>query len=489
MPHEDSETMMTSQLSDHTHELCAFLSQVKFEDIPVATIERTKDLVLDHVAVALLAANHPATVTIRQVILACDGGGESTIYGSQKKAGRAAAALINGAAAHGLSLDDLHSESFSHPGAVIISAALATAEALDASPRDFLTAVVVGYEAHGRAGAAANKALSRGFHPTAAAGVFGASAAVASLLKLDCAGFESAFGLALSNVSGVMQFAEDPEAAMKRLHAGWPAQNGLMAAQLAAAGVRGPHGALDGRFGFINVFAGSGDETRLTRDMGNAWEIDQICIKLYACCRFFHSSIDALQHCKDEMKFSVEDVESIGVTASSVTLDSRMQYRPKSVTAAQYSLPFAMASTLLLDPKNPDSFSEHQAARVDLIELMDKVTATVDPMLDSYLPERVPGKVRVTLKTGEFFEEFREDSMGTPGMPVDRDDITSKFRALTLGIGDADWQSSLSTEITELDKKSSLSPLTLMLREDGSNHSSNGKKFSHTPVRQRTAPA
>lgn len=448
-----------------TGELCAFLSALEFDSIPTPVIERTKELALDHFGVALHSGDLPWTRIVREYASASHGRAVSTMYGDPRKVEPRAAALVNGTAAHGIELDDTHNASYSHPGTVVFPAALAIAETVEASGRDFLTAVVAGYEAQCRAGAAAQAALSRGFHPTALAGVFGAAAAAGRLMNLEPDRLESVFGVAASTASGVMQFAEDPEGNMvKRLHGGLPAQNGVMAAELGAAGLRGPRQSIDGRYGFVRIFAGSSDASRLTRDLGKAWEIEQISVKLYACCRHFHSLIDALRECRGETPFRAEDVKHVEVAATAIALEGRMQNRPRSVMAAQYSLPYAVAATILLDPQDPRSFSEEAFPRAEMLALMDRVSARAEPSLEKYLPERFPSEVRVTLNDGRRIERMRPDSIGTPDYPVDRAGIVAKFRALMSGVASAGWQDRFIDAVLSLEKSDGVARVTALLR-------------------------
>jgi 2-methylcitrate dehydratase PrpD len=238
-----------------------------------------------------------------------------------------------------------------------------------------------------------------------------------------------------------------------------------MAAELAAAGLRGPRQALDGRFGFVKVFAGSTDSSRLTRGLGTAWEIEQTSVKLYACCRHFHAFIDALRECRQETAFRAEDVQAVEVASTAIALDGRMQYRPRSIMAAQYSLPYAVAATILLDPQDPRSFNEDAFAREEMVALMDRVSAHADPSLERHLPERFPGGVRVTLNDGQRIERTRLDSVGTPDYPVDRAGIVSKFRALMAGVASAEWQERFVDAVFSLEKSDGLARLTALLRE------------------------
>ncbi len=457
---------MTTATPDRTSELSAFLSTLSLDCVPPRIVERAKDLVLDHLGVALHSADLPWSAIVRDYARATGDKPESTLYGHRERVGRRVAALANGTAAHGIELDDTHNESFSHPGTVVIPAALAVAEARAATGRELLAAVIAGYEAQCRVGAAATAAMSQGFHGTAVAGVFGAAAATASLLKSTAAQLESTFGLAVSMASGVMQFTEDPEGSMvKRLHGGLPAHNGILAAELAAAGLRGPRQGIDGRYGFVRMFAHSDDASRLTRDLGEAWEIDQISVKLYACCRMFHAFVDAIRECRSDSGVEAQDIESAEIVGPGLLLEGRMQYRPRSVMSAQYSLPYAVAATLLLDPQDPRSFSEESMARADVLAVMDKVTATADPELDRLLPEKYPGGVRFKLRDGRMVTRTLFDSVGTPERPIDREGIARKFRTLTAGIIDTHLQAEIEDAVYSLERDTGVSRLAALLRD------------------------
>ena len=451
---------------NQTSELAAFLSALRLEEIPARVVARAQDLVLDHLGVALHSVNLPWSTIVRDYAIATGDKPESTIYGSRERVGRRVAALANGTAAHGIELDDTHDESFSHPGTVVIPAALAVAEARNATGRDFLTAVIAGYEAQCRAGAAATAAMSLGFHGTPVSGVFGATAAVASLLKSPAEQLESAFGLAVSMASGVMQFTEDPEGNMvKRLHGGLPAHNGILEAELAAAGLRGPRQGIDGRYGFVRMFAHSDDASRVTRNLGQSWEIDQISVKLYACCRMFHAFVDAIRECRSESGVRAEEIISTEIVGPQLLLEGRMQYRPRSVMSAQYSLPYTVAATLLLDPQDPRSFSEQAMVRPDMLVEMDKVTATADPALDRLLPAKYPGGVRFKLKDGRVIARTLFDSVGTPERPLDRAGIECKFRTLTAGIANARLQDGIVETVFALEREGGVARLAGLLRD------------------------
>jgi 2-methylcitrate dehydratase PrpD len=397
---------------------------------------RTQELVLDHVGVALLGATQPWAAKVRALALADGGAAESTIYGFGRVPARAAA-LVNGTAAHAVELDDTHDESLNHPGAVVIPAALAVAEKVDADGRALLAAIVAGYETQCRIGIPLGAAvIARGFHPTATCGVFGAAAAAANLLQLDATTVVSAFGSAASMSSGVMQFSEDPSGTMtKRLHGGLPAERGVLAAQLAAGGFAGPRGAIDGRYGFAAAFGGIAEADQLEIDTRlDRFEIERVSIKLHACCKLFHSLLDAIDDCRAELAFDVRDIAALEPFGPQAMLDTHITYRPESTMAAQYSLPYTVAAALLGDTSLPAAFETEARARPAVQQLADLVAPRVDASLEAEFPKRMAGGIRIILSDGREVTRRVLDSRSSPNRPADRAAIERKFRAITTGI-------------------------------------------------------
>jgi 2-methylcitrate dehydratase PrpD len=359
--------------------------------------------------------------------------GDSTVYGAGRASPRNAA-LVNGAAGHAIEFDDTHDESLGHPGCVVIPATLALAEAHDRSGRDFLTAMVAGYEAQCRVGAPLGRPLiERGMHPTATCGVFGSTAAAAHLLGLKADVLVSAFGSAVSMASGVMQFSEDASGTMiKRLHGGLPSERGLLAALLAASGYSGPRASIEGRYGFAAVLAGTDSNlARITEGLGERFEIERISVKLYPCCKQFHSLIEAVQDMRAKDAFDAADVVAIEPFGPRAMIDTHMEYRPASTMSAQYSLPYTTAVALLLDPTDPQSFEARARSRNDVVALAALVKPVVDAALQAHYPRRFPGGIRVRLRDGRTLEASVLDSRSSPERPITREDVQRKFVSLT----------------------------------------------------------
>jgi 2-methylcitrate dehydratase PrpD len=152
-----------------TRALAAFSADLSYSDLSTEVIQRTKDLMLDFLGVALRGATTDSAATMARLVAELSPDGPSSVIGYAQSAAPQYAALVNGTSSHSIEMDDVTTTSSLHPGVSAFPAALALAEELDAPPRDVITAVVAGYEVIMRVGDAINgsEAYKVGFHPTA----------------------------------------------------------------------------------------------------------------------------------------------------------------------------------------------------------------------------------------------------------------------------------------------------------------------------------
>ena len=136
------------------------------------------------------------------------------------------------------------------------------------------------------------KAYDRSWHPTAVLGVLGVAAGASYLLRLDAAQTANALGIAASEASGIKK---NFGAMMKSVHAGSAARKGLWAAQMARRGLAADAAALDGKFGFFELYQPNGaDPSLLTAELGAAYRGEGLSFKPYPCGRPLHAAIDAV---------------------------------------------------------------------------------------------------------------------------------------------------------------------------------------------------
>lgn len=395
--------------------------------------EQLQRLLIDYASVTLCGSVQPWGRILTDWAGAHGADGKVLLIGSGKRAGANAAAMVNGTSAHGYELDDTHDKSMSHPGAVVITAAVAAGTETGATGKQLLAAIVAGYEVMTRVGMAANSlgVIERGFHPTATFGVFGAAVAAGKLYGLDANQIAQAWGIALSMSSGACQFAFEPKGTMvKRMHAGIPAHNGVIAAQLAQLGLAAPVQALEGGYGFFKLFGVDADPSRLTKADDAPLEIHDISMKPYSCCRKFHSLIDALEQATDGFSIPVEEIEGITVRAPNTAIGSHMMRRPDSVMAAQYSMPYIVGATLAYGPRRYDAYGLDHHDDQKILSIVDQVEAVPDAELNNMVPVKMATGVDITLRGGGTRQATVLDSLGTPVRPMSTIEVKGKAQAL-----------------------------------------------------------
>ncbi len=295
------------------------------------------------------------------------------------------AAFVHGVAAHCRDFDDTFTDSVVHPGSVVVSAALAVGEAAGAAPEDIGAAIVAGYEIAARIGGAAGRRFhARGLHATGIVGPIAAAATAARAQRLSAEATAWAMGLAASMSGGLMAFQADG-AWSKWLHTGWAAQGGIVAAELAARGFRGPLAALDGTAGlFAALLHGEAiDFAALTRGLGTEWQGGAAHFKFYPCAHVIQPYIDAALALRREHALAASDIAevrcAIAPWAVPIVCEPRApRLAPATELDAIASLPYMVAHALAEGAVTLAALSAEARGRGDLHDLAARVRHETD---------------------------------------------------------------------------------------------------------------
>jgi 2-methylcitrate dehydratase PrpD len=383
--------------------------------------------VLDTIGVMLAGAIQPAARIVQRVVEA-DGAGPCRVFGTSLRATPGHAALANGTAAHALDYDDMCFVSLAHPSAPLVAAAMAVGDAAGTAGAALLDAYVVGFELEGRLGRAMNpQHYQRGWHCTSTLGTIGAAAAASRLLGLDAGATAHALAIAASSASGLK---ENFGTMVKPLHAGLAARNGVLAAQLAGAGMTASAAAIDGPQGFL---AAMDSETpsleEVAADLGTRWEIldTGITVKLYPSCAGTHPTLDALLDLKREHAFSADDVDGIEVGVDAVVPTILIYDRPTSGLEGKFSLPFCAAAAVAQGRVGLETFDASRLADPAIQALQARVTMRVDATLDASAPPLTQARVTVRLRDGRVLRATANGARGYPDRPASDDELATKF--------------------------------------------------------------
>lgn len=409
-----------SSLTEHLAERLA-------RPVDDASRRRAALLVQDWLGCVLGALRHPLARQLVGMVRAQDPGAATAIGIGQRNI--ESALLLNAALGNVLEMDDVHRGAILHPGPVVIPVALAATESAAGSARQFLDAVVRGYEATIRIGRSLGTAHYRYWHPTSTAGAFGAAAAAASVLGLDVEATADALGTAGSRTGGLWQMRHEP-VPTKSIHNAEAARSGWLAASLAHAGLRGPRYILEGEQGLYAATTANADPAAV-RGANDDWQIHDTSLKPWPACRHAHPAIDAmLAAIGDETGIDARNIARIDVTTYAEALRFCDKPRPGSELEAKFSLQHAVAAIACLGHPQLSHYTPEVAALPELHAMRERVAVHADPAFSARFPMHYGAAVRVTMADGKHLEASCMDAWGDPERPMDSRAVRSKVLAL-----------------------------------------------------------
>ncbi len=424
-------------LSQQLAEWCAGLT---VDAIPAAVRRLIPLRVMDTVGLILVGADTKAGTAARAYALDQGGAARSTLARSGAKVPPAMAALVHGTCAHCRDFDDTFMDSVVHPGSVVVSTALAVAEANNASHDEFVAAITAGYEIAARLGAVAGRRFhAHALHATGVIGPIAAAVAAGRLLRLNGEQITSAMGLAASMSGGLMAFIVDGGWS-KWLHGGWAAHGGIMAAELAARGFVGPAHCLDGGHDLYTALLQGEpvDRTSITIALGTRWHGATAEFKYYPCAHVIQPYIDAvlsivIEH--DLRPSNVAAVEcAIAPWAAAIVCEPReAKLRFDTELEAIASLPYQLAVAITERGVGLSALTQAMRQRTDLHQLAGRIVHRNDPALG----KGFDGAVTLRTTSGKSLERRAT----TPGL--DPAKLADKYRA---GVGALNRHSSTHVE-------------------------------------------
>jgi 2-methylcitrate dehydratase PrpD len=412
-----------------------FVSGFSLDAVTPAVSAQATLLALDTLGSCLASSRQAFGRAVTEAAGRLGGPPESGVIGSKARIGAAAAALANGTLAHGLDFDDTREDAIVHTGCVAVTTALAVGEAVEASGRAALEALIVGVEVMCRIGLAVpGRFHARHYHPTALTGSFAAAAAAGRLYGLTEDQLVHALGICGSQASGIIEYLTDGSWT-KRLHPGWAAHAGVTAALLARAGFTGPETVFEGEHGFYAAFAGGHDPARLLgllESLGRSWEISNLTFKPYPCGSIAHPYMDCALRLRERHRPRPEEIAEVRCRTAEGPIPRLWEplaskHRPKNGYAAKFSLPYLLASILVNGRATLADFTDEAVRDETLRDVAAKIYYDIDPTID--YPRHFIGHVALRLTDGRVLEERQDHPRGGPDFPMTREELTAKFRA------------------------------------------------------------
>ena len=385
-------------------ELGEWCASLRWHDVPPNVRDSLPLRLLDTVGLIIGAARSPAGMAALDFARAQGGEARCSVACGTEKLPASMAALVHGIEAHCHDFDDTFQDSVVHPGSVVIPTALAVAEARRSPPEAFGLACIIGYEIAARVGAVAERRFhARSLHPSGIVGPIAAAATAGSLLGLSADQYVWAMGLAASMSGGLRAFAVDGGWS-KWLHVGWAAHGGVIAAELAARGFRGPEHVFAGGHDLYSALLHGDvvDRSMMTNELGRTWLGALAVFKYYPCAHVIQPYISALLTLIAQHSLVPSNMEKIECTiapwAAAIVCEPRAaKLRPKSQLEATGSLFYQLASAVCDKGVSLSSIAPGSWERTDVLRFAERIFH----QKDSSLGRDFDGVLRIQRTNGD----------------------------------------------------------------------------------------
>lgn len=396
-------------------------------DVGEKTLRKAELNFLDYLSCALATRDLPWTRQALAVVSRWPVSGGSQVIGTDLVLSPPDAAFINGLMAAFTSRTDIHPSVSGHPCVSIFPAALALLGQKRVSGREFLNAIVAGYEVMGRLGRLlVNDKFRSNFRSTSILGCVSASFTAARILGLDVDRAINAIALASNWAAGLQEWGHS--GATEQFYQGANAARAAVAAALLAEqGVDGSSTILEGKSGLVAAF---GDRSRaaelLARPAGAAREIELTDIKRVAACTFVQAGVYAAEQLVQRHSFDPATIKRVEVETYQAALNCPGVDNAgpiDGILAARMSMQHSVASVLVRKGASDDNFFDYDNAAVSVVT--PKVTVAGSPAFNRIFPKQQAATVKVSLSDGKMFASTVED---VPSF--EEDGVASRYRAV-----------------------------------------------------------
>ncbi len=326
------------------------------------------------------------------------------------------AALAAGMTIDSLDGHDGFNPSKGHIGCPMFPAVLSLGYAEQISGREFMTALLLGYEFGART-AIAQHATTCDYHTSGSWGAVAAAAVGSRIAKLTHSETRHALGIAEYHGprSQMMRCIDHPT--MLKDGAGWGAMAGVSAVKLAQSGFTGAPA--------ITVE----NAPEYWADLDSRWYMLEQYYKPYPVCRWAQAPVEAALYLRKTHKIKSSTIKRIEIVSfhESIRLASN---KPATTEEAQYSTSFPVAVALATGAVDPDDILETGLRDPDILRLSALVEMTEDDYANSAFPLKRYARVKIHLLDGTTHESDWFEPKWDHTAPPNDTELRQKFHRL-----------------------------------------------------------
>lgn len=416
-------------MEDAANVLARYVAKTGFETLPPRVVELTKLFVLDTLGTMMAGSAAPGCRNVVELVKEWGGKAESTIavYGGAVPASQAV--LANITMAHALDLDDLHDDAVVHCSCCQIPVGLAMAEQTGRNGKDLITSIALGIDLSCRLGVAIGPAI--GFTRSGTCNIFGAAANTAKMLGLDEDGIRNALAICLSQAAGSAQVVMDG-ALVKRMQPAFAGHAGVLSAFLSRAGIKGPLGVFQGKYGFFELYKrGETVPDRLTDGLGESFEIENVSVKLFCGGRYIHGPAEAAIDIATRENLRADDIARMTVFLPKMAYDYvGRPFEPgeSPQVNAQFSAAYAAAAGVAYRDLFIEQVQEDAILNPEVLDLAQKRTVVLVDQSVADSSATMPVSLQIETRDGRKLFKRLDYLKGHPKRFIGKDEFVTKFR-------------------------------------------------------------
>lgn len=416
---------LRGRVGDGMRRLAQWASSAQARQQPAEVRRRAALVLLDDLGAMVAGAAEPQVAATRAGFLRSSGAPEATVFAQGAlRLDRYSAAAANGMAAAWCELDEGYRAIPCHAGAYLLSALLAEAEAVGATVAETLDALTIAYEITVRI-AQAFPFVPLNVHPHACFAPIGAAAGAAAVRRLEADTLLAAVsGAASMSFAGPYSHATIG-ALVRNAWTSAGAWIGLRSVDWAQAGIGG---VAETPFDvFADCFHTTARPDQLDAGLGETWGISSGYHKIFACCQYAHSTVEATLRLHERLRATpdageldeiVVETHPLGLTLTTVT--------PETVLAAKFSVPHAAASVARLGVGGQAAFSSATLTDPAIAALRHRVRMAPVAQIGAPPNDR-PARVTWRFADGAEWSERCDSARGGMDQPFDDATLLAKL--------------------------------------------------------------
>lgn len=401
----------------------SFIRNLKMEDIPPKIVKQAKICLLDLLGASLGGAKTKgAKILFDFSSQEINGLREATIIKANKKMSCVAASLINGFMVNALDIDDGFRKIKGHPGAAIFPTVLAVSEKVKATGKEFLEALIIGYEIAIRAGEILHSHYGF-YHGSGSWGAIGAAAGAARLLDLPEIETKNALGIAEAYAPLVpeMRSVKSPSMAPKD-GIPWGAMVGASAVFLAQK-----------KFTGIPSLLGDTERNKEVFTLKKEYKMMNLYFKQYPCCRWAHPAIDGVLKIMEKENFTYREISRIIIKTFSEAV-RLCPDPPTSLEDAEYNVRYPVAMAAIYKEFGPTQLEEKYFNDEVVNRIMEKISLIRDNQIEEKFPEKCLAEITIITQQGKEYNSGTIAAKGDWDYPLSEQELENKFIRIVQGV-------------------------------------------------------